>query len=317
MAVNRRIMPFKSQTDNLDHPIRPPRLKAGDTIGIAAPSGPFDKSLFEKGMDVLRDMGFTVQVPEAVYQREGFLAGPDQVRAGVLNALFADPAIHGIVCARGGYGATRVLPYLDWETVRRHPKVFVGFSDITVLHWALRVRTGLVTFHGPMGTTLGNAPEDFRILLKQALMLDAPVDLAPSGVTVLNQGEAVGPVVGGNLTLLCHLVGTPYAPRFDGSLLFIEDVTEAPYRLDRMLVQMTLAGCFEGVAGLVLGQFRDCGEAAEIYDVFMRTFGPLGIPVVAGFPIGHGENNATLPIGLTARLTTRPARLTYREAGTA
>ena len=316
MAVNRRIMPFKLQTDNLGHSIRPPRLKAGDTIGIAAPSGPFDRPLFEKGMDVLRDMGFKVHVPEAVYQREGFLAGPDEVRAGVLNALFADPAIHGIVCARGGYGATRVLPHLNWETIRRHPKVFVGFSDITVLHWALRVRTGLVTFHGPMGTTMGNAPQNFRLLLKQALMLDAPVDLAPSGVTVLNHGEAMGPVVGGNLTLLCHLVGTPYAPRFDGSLLFIEDVTEAPYRLDRMLVQMTLAGCFEGVAGLVLGQFQDCGTDAEIHDVFMRTFGPLDIPVVAGFPIGHGENNATLPMGLIARLSTRPARLAYQEAGT-
>ncbi len=309
-------MPFKSQTDNLNHPVLPPRLKAGDTIGIAAPSGPFDKSLFEKGMDVLRGMGFKVHVPEAVYQREGFLAGPDEVRAKVLNALFADPSIQGIVCARGGYGATRVLPHLDWETIRRHPKVFVGFSDITVLHWALRARAGLVTFHGPMGTTLGKTPEHYRVLLRQALMFDAPVDLAPPKVTVLNHGKAAGPVVGGNLTLLSHLVGTPYPPRFDGSLLFIEDVSEAPYRLDRMLVQMTLAGCFEGVAGLVLGKFRDCGADAEIHDVFMRTFGPLGIPVVAGFPIGHGENNATLPMGLIARLTTRPARLAYQEAAT-
>jgi len=309
-------MNFDPQPITHHQPIRPPRLKHGDTIGIAAPSGPFDKPLFEKGLDVLRHMGFKVHVPEEVFQREGFLAGPDAVRAGVLNALFADPAIHGIVCARGGYGATRVLPYLDWETIHRHPKAFVGFSDITVLHWTLLARAGLVTFHGPMGTTLGKAPERCRALLRQALMLDPPVDLAPPGVTVLSHGEAAGPVVGGNLTLLCHLVGTPYAPQFDGCLLFLEDVTEAPYRLDRMLVQMTLAGCFEGMAGLVLGQFEDCGETAEIHDVFMRTFGPLGIPVVAGFPIGHGEDNATLPIGVPARLTTRPARLVYREAAT-
>ena len=310
-------MTFNPHTNKQDHPVRPPRLKAGDTIGIAAPSGPFDKPLFEMGMEVLRDMGFKIHVPEAVFRREGFLAGPDEVRAGVLNALFADSAIHGIVCARGGYGATRVLPYLDWETIRCHPKVFVGFSDITVLHWALWQKTRLATFHGPMGTTLGKAPEHFRSLLRQAIISERPVDLAPPGVTVLTHGEAAGPVVGGNLTLLCHLVGTPYTPHFDGCLLFIEDVAEAPYRLDRMLVQMTLAGCFEGVAGLVLGQFQDCGEAGEIHDVFMRTFGPLGIPVVAGFPIGHGENNATLPMGLSARLTTRPARLAYMTAGKA
>jgi muramoyltetrapeptide carboxypeptidase len=303
-------------TISLDYPIRPPRLKAGDTIGIAAPSGPFDKPLFEAGMDVLEQMGFAVHVPEEVFKREGFLAGPDEVRAGVLNALFADPAIHGIVCARGGYGATRVLPYLNWEVIRCHPKVFMGFSDITVLHWALLEKTRMVTFHGPMGTTLGKAPESFRALMRQAIMFNSPVDLAPSGVTVLNHGEAAGPVVGGNLTLLCHLVGTPYAPHFDGCLLFIEDVTEAPYRLDRMLVQMTLAGCFEAVAGLVLGQFEDCGETEEIHNVFMRTFGPLGVPVVAGFPIGHGVRNATLPIGLPARLTTQPPRLSYMEAAT-
>ena len=136
-------MTFNPQTIRRDHPVRPPRLKAGDTIGIAAPSGPFDQPLFEKGMDVLRDMGFKVHVPEEVFQREGFLAGPDKVRAGVLSALFADPAIQGIVCARGGYGATRVLPHLDWETIRRNPKVFVGFSDITVLHWTFLERAGL------------------------------------------------------------------------------------------------------------------------------------------------------------------------------
>jgi len=309
-------MNFNPQSIGLDHATRPPRLKYGDTIGIAAPSGPFNKPLFEKGLEVLRHMGFKVHVPEEIYQKDGFLAGPDAVRAGVLNALFADPAIHGIVCARGGYGATRVLPYLDWETIRRHPKVFVGFSDITVLHWTLLACAGLVTFHGPMGTTLGKAPENCRALLRQALMRETPVDLAPPGVTVLNHGEAAGTVVGGNLTLLCHLVGTPYAPQFDGCLLFLEDVTEAPYRLDRMLVQMTLAGCFEGMAGLVLGQFEACGETAEIYDVFLHTFEPLNIPVAAGFPIGHGEDNATLPIGIAARLTTRPARLTYRDAAT-
>jgi muramoyltetrapeptide carboxypeptidase len=309
-------MTFDNQPVIVRQAIRPPRLKAEDTIGIAAPAGPFKTDLFKRGMAILEDMGFKAHIPEAVFQRKGFLAGPDEARAHVINTLFGDPGIHGILCARGGYGSTRVLPHLDWETIHRHPKVFVGFSDITVLHCAFLARTGLVTFHGPMGTTLAKATEDALAGLQGALMSDGPVNLMPSDGVVLNHGEATGKVMGGNLTMLCHLVGTPYQPVFDGCILFIEDVTEAPYRIDRMLVQMTLAGCFDNVAGLVLGQFQDCGATAEIHDVFMRTFGPLGIPVVAGFPIGHGEENATLPIGIEARLTTRPPQMTYIEAAT-
>lgn len=310
-------MTFDTPNPKLDHLVLPPRLKSGDTIGIAAPAGPFETDLFEKGMTVLRGMGFEVHIPEAVFQRNGFLAGPDQARAEVLNGLFRDPAIDAIVCARGGYGSTRVLPFLDWAAVRRNPKAFVGFSDITVLHSVLRERTALVSFHGPMGTTLATAGEATLAQFRQALMSDAPVDLNPEGVKVLRHGEAEGKVVGGNLSMLCHLVGTPYAANFDGCLLFIEDVTEAPYRIDRMLVQMFLAGCFEKVRGLVLGQFQDCGGVDEIHDVFLRAFGPLGIPVVAGFPIGHGRENVTLPLGIAARLTTRPPRLAYTGAGTA
>jgi len=307
----------ENQHAGLGKVVRPPRLKAGDTIGIAAPSGPFESDLFEQGMDVLRGMGFNVHIPEAIFRRNGFLAGPDEARAGVINTLFADPDIQGILCARGGYGATRVLPHLDWKMIRRHPKAFVGFSDITVLHCVLLANAHLVSLHGPMGTTLGKSPDTWRGMLRQALTSDNALELAPSGVTVLNHGEATGPVMGGNLTMLCHLVGTPYAPNYQGCLLFIEDVTEAPYRIDRMLVQMKLAGCFDGVAGLVLGEFEDCGKTAEIHEVFMGIFGPLGIPVVAGFPIGHGTENATLPIGLEARLTTQPPQLAYFEAATA
>lgn len=295
---------------------RPPRLITGDTIGIVAPAGPFQTDLFDQGMVVLKKMGFKVYIPEAVFQREGFLAGPDELRADVINTLFADPDIHGILCARGGYGSTRVIPHLDWAVIRRHPKVFVGFSDITVLHCAFLAQAGLVTFHGPMGTTLAKATKASLSLLQHALTSDAPVDLKPFESVVLNHGQAEGKIMGGNLAMLCHLVGTPYQPSLDGCILFIEDVTEAPYRIDRMLVQMSLAGCFDSVAGLVLGQFQDCGATSEIHDVFMRIFGPFGIPVVAGFPIGHGEDNATLPIGLRARLNTQPPQLTYLNAAT-
>lgn len=299
-----------------DPVVLPPGLHAGDTIGIAAPAGPFQSDLFDRGVAVLRGMGFEVHIPEAIFQRDGFLAGPDKARAEVLNTLFRDPEVDAILCARGGYGSTRVLPYLDWEAIGRHPKAFVGFSDITVLHWVLHQRTGLVSFHGPMATTLASAGEQSLEHLKRVLTTNAPLDLAPSGTRVLQKGDAVGKVVGGNLTLLCHLVGTPYAPHFDGCILFVEDVAEAPYRIDRMLMQMSLAGCLQGISGLVLGQFEDCGALEDIYAVFLRTFGPLGIPIVAGFPIGHGRENTTLPLGIEARLTTRPPGLTYARAGT-
>jgi muramoyltetrapeptide carboxypeptidase len=314
--MNPLIMPFDTSQDISRQALRPPRLKTGDTIGIAAPAGPFETDLFERGMAVLKEMGFQVHVPEPVFKKCGFLAGPDEVRAEVINALFRDPEVDAVLCARGGYGSTRVLPYLDWETIRRRPKAFVGFSDITVLHWVLHQRTGLVSFHGPMGTTLAAASELSREHFQQALMSGRPLDLVPEGASALRQGEAVGKVVGGNLTLLCHLVGTPYAPNFDGCILVVEDVTEAPYRIDRMLVQLSLAGCFHEVAGVVLGAFQDCGDVAEIHEVFLRTFGPLGIPIVAGFPIGHGQENTTLPLGIGARLTTRPVRLLYDGAAT-
>ena len=298
---------------NLTHP---PRLKAGDTIGIAAPAGPFETDLFDQGMDVLRDMGFKVHVPEAVFQREGFLAGPDTTRAKVINTLFADRGIQGIICARGGYGSTRVLPHLDWDVVRRHPKIFVGFSDITVLHCALLDQAGLVTFHGPMGTTLAKMDATSLGVFSQVLMGDRPLILSPSEAVTLCPGEATGMVVGGNLTMLCHLVGTSYQPAFKGRILFLEDVTEAPYRIDRMLVQMALAGCFENLAGLVLGQFENCGDAEAIHAVFRQVFDPMGIPVAAGFPIGHGAENATLPMGIEARLSTHPPQLAYLDVAT-
>ena len=257
-------MTFDTPSQKLEHPVLPPRLKSGDTIGIAAPAGPFEADLFEKGVTVLRGMGFEVHIPEAIFQRNGFLAGPDETRAGVLNALFRDPGIAAILCARGGYGSTRVLPFLDWAAIRHNPKPFVGFSDITVLHSLLRERAGLVSFHGPMGTTLATAGEATLAQFRQTLMSPSPVDLEPSGVEVLRRGSAEGRVVGGNLSMLCHLVGTPYAPNFDGCLLLLEDVAEAPYRIDRMLVQMFLAGCFDKVRGLVLGQFEDCGALDDI-----------------------------------------------------
>jgi muramoyltetrapeptide carboxypeptidase len=296
--------------------IRPPRLKPGDTLGVAAPSGPFDIATFERGMDVLREMGFALKIPEGIYKRNGFLAGPDPERADIINRLICDPAVKGIVCARGGYGATRLEPYLDWEAIRTHPKAFIGFSDITVLHHLIVSRCGLATFHGPMGTTLGSAPPESRQAFVQALTSATPIVVPARQATVIRPGEGRGPVAGGNLTMLGHLLGTPLQPDFEGRLLVLEEVNEAPYRIDRMLWQLKLAGCFQGLAGICFGDFVDCGDVSTIVAILTDLFQDSPYPVLTGLPVGHGRVNHTLPLGLEAVLTTDPPQLRFTSPAT-
>lgn len=296
--------------------IRPPRLKPGDTLGIAAPAGPFDIEIFERGMQVLKVMGFGLKVPEGIYKRNGFLAGADRERAAIINQLFADPEVRGIVCARGGYGSTRLVPFVDWNLIRANPKVFLGFSDITVLHHLIRARCGLVTFHGPMGTTFGQASEDSLSAFREALTLPGPVVISADPAGVIRAGEGGGPVAGGNLAMICSLLGTPLQPDFTGRILFLEEVNEAPYRIDRMLRQMRLAGCFKGVNGICFGDFVDCGNHEAIRGILTALFEGCDYPVLTGFPIGHGRINHTLPMGLDARLTTDPPQLRFSSPAT-
>ncbi len=290
---------------------RPPRLKPGDTLGVAAPAGPFEIDSFQQGMQVLRDMGFRLEIPEGVYKRNGFLAGADNERAAILNRLFADPDVRGIICARGGYGSTRLEPFLDWELIRANPKVFMGFSDITVLHHLIVTRGCLATFHGPMGTTLAKAPEDTRQAFMRALTAAEPVTIDAGTDGVVRPGEGRGPVAGGNLAMICHLLGTPLQPDFSGCLLFMEEVNEAPYRIDRMLQQMKLAGCFRSVRGIFFGDFVDCGAKDTIEAIISEWFADSAFPVLTGFAIGHGRRNLTLPMGLTAQLTSDPPQLRF------
>ncbi len=294
----------------------PPRLRPGDTLGIAAPAGPFDVDLFKRGMQVLETMGFRLHVPEGVYQRNGFLAGPDPERADIINRLFADPEVRGIVCARGGYGSTRIEPFLDWEIIRENPKVFMGFSDITVLHHLIVTRCRLATFHGPMGTTLAHAPTFTRQALLKALTTAEPIEIVGDPGGVIRPGQGRGPVAGGNLAMICHLLGTPLQPDFRGHLLFVEEVNEAPYRIDRMLRQMKLAGCFDGVRGIFFGEFVGCGAHEVIREIITLLFADSPCPVLVGFPIGHGRINHTLPLGLEGRLTTDPPQLRFLSPAT-
>ncbi|MBW2320038.1 MAG: LD-carboxypeptidase, partial [Deltaproteobacteria bacterium] len=249
-------------------------------------------------------------------QKHAFLAGTDMQRANQVNRLFANPAVKAVVCARGGYGSMRILPFLDYKTIQKNPKIFVGFSDISALLSVLYNRCGLIAFHGPVVTTLANTAEDNIAAMHTVLTSNIILEVKPEKSIVIQPGVSSGIVVGGNLTTLCHLLGTPYAPNFDGNILFLEDRAEAPYRIDRMLTQMKLAGCFEGIKGLFLGSFEACGKLDEIFRIVQEIFRDVNIPILSGFEIGHGSMNITIPIGIGATLDTDRQILTFHEPAT-
>jgi muramoyltetrapeptide carboxypeptidase len=185
-----------------DKPIRPPRLNPDDTIGIVAPASPFDQDIFNRGLNILESMGFRTVVPDEVFEKNGYLAGSDALRAKLVERLFKDPSVNAIVCAKGGFGCLRILPLLDFDVMRENPKVFIGLSDITALLAAITARSGLVTFHGPVVTTLAEAPEFTRHSLMAAISTDTHLEVTPGNAVTIKSGNARGPVIGGNLTTL-------------------------------------------------------------------------------------------------------------------
>ena len=281
---------------------KPRRLGTGAVIGIAAPASPFDRETFDRGVRVLHEMGFATVIPEEIMAADRYLAGPDAQRAVLLQRLFEDDRIEAVICARGGYGCLRVLPLLDYERIAAHPKIFVGFSDVTALLSAITQRCGFAVLHGPVVTSLADGVESTRESLLAAISTDTTAMLRPAGAVTVRPGRARGVVAGGNLTTLCHLIGTPFQPSFRGRIVFMEDRGEAPYRIDRMLTQLKLAGCLEGVRGLALGNFTDCGSYEEVLGVFGERFADADIPILAGLPVGHAEPNLTLPFGIRAVL---------------
>ncbi len=288
------------------------RLKPGDCIGIVAPAGAFDESDFYAGVRILETLGFQVKFPEAIFARSGCLAGPDVERAARVNAAFVDSAVQVIFCARGGYGSMRILPYLDYARIREHPKLLMGFSDITALLCALYQRSGLVSCHGPVVTALKDAgSETLESVVNILTSGKLPAIQLEKGI-VLSPGNASGPVICGNLTTLCHLIGTPFQQNLDGHILILEDTGEKPYRIDRMLTQMKLTGMFEGLCGLGVGSFENCGELNDILEIITRILGPFQIPILAGFDVGHGPGNIAVPFGLEAVLDADRHLLTYR-----
>jgi muramoyltetrapeptide carboxypeptidase len=297
-------------------PLVPPRLRLGDTIGITAPASPFDREPFYLGIGLLETAGFKVLVPKNLFLKNGYLAGTDSQRAELFMDMFTDPAVNAVLCARGGYGSMRILPLIDYGCIREKPKIVVGFSDVTALLAALYGRCGLVTFHGPVVAGLPGVDAQSLAALLSAIAGPAAVDIsAPHGETVC-PGSGTGPVLAGNLTTLCHLIGTPYMPTTQGHLLLLEDRGEAPYRVDRMLSQLRLAGYLETIAGLAFGSFDDCGQPDELSKIVADHFTDNRFPVLTGLDVGHGKRNLTIPIGITATLDADRRRLTYHRPAT-
>ncbi|MCX7781736.1 MAG: LD-carboxypeptidase [Negativicutes bacterium] len=308
--------------------LKPKRLRAGSTIGVIAPASPGDPDLAASGIKWLEEQGFRVEPGRTLGQTWGYLAGTDSERAADINAMFAAPAIEGIVCLRGGYGTMRLLELLDYDAIRANPKVFVGYSDITALHISIRRRTGLVTFHGPMAAAdMGKSMSDYtRDSFLRAMTVAEPLGaivnppLAPAPVCIA-AGKAEGRLTGGNLSLIAATLGTPYEIDTRGRILCLEEVGEEPYRIDRMLTQLQLAGKLQQAAGIVFAVCADCDSVDEapgftLEEVLKDRLGGLKKPVLFNLCFGHTADKATLPFGVNALLASDAGSLIITETAT-
>lgn len=291
--------------------LKPLSLRPRDTVHVVAPSGPFDRPGFEAGLALLAERYNPVHRPD-LFSAHRYLAGDDTRRGQELAGALLDRNVRAIFCARGGYGSARLLPDLPLADAAH--SAFVGFSDLTSIHGALQA-VGRVSFHAPVLTQLGRQPAEVRDYFFR--LLESPEPPPPlTGSATYVPGMAEGHLIGGNLTVFVHLLGTPYMPPLDGAVLLLEDVGERPYRLDRMWNHLRLAGVFSRVRGIVLGDFTGCEEQAADYsstDVLRDLAKETGLPCAAGFPIGHGAINYPVAFGTQVRLDADEARLTFLE----
>lgn len=311
---------------------RPPRLRAGDTIGLIEPASasdePFQLTLVEEAIVA---MGLKPKRAPHILNRYGYLAGRDKDRAADVNAMFGDKEVRAVFAVRGGWGSARLLPYLDWDLIRANPKILTGFSDITALHMAIAAKGDFVSLHGPnAGSAWGRESWDsFRSIafdgatptFKNPVAVEDRLVQRRWRTRVLGSGngKAQGKLLGGNLTVLTALVGTPYLPDFGGAILFLEDVDEAEYRIDRMLTQLAQAGILKNLKGVVFGQCTDCTAKGNSYggftlnDVLTQHFGSIGIPAYQGAYFGHITDQFTLPVGAMAEIDSDAGTLRLLE----
>jgi muramoyltetrapeptide carboxypeptidase len=260
---------------------------------------------------VLEDWGFQVVSHPEIFAPRAYGQAVDREAARRFQEIWEDPQVKVVIGARGGYGSLKILPYLDLERLAKRPKRLVGFSDLTNLLIDLNQRLGMVTFHGPTLAHLAEVSEAAKESWRRWLTAPGPRKLTLSRLTMLHPGMAAGPLVGGNLTTLCHLLGTPYAPCLTGGLLFLEDHNEALYRLDRLAHHLLLSGALDGVQGILLGSFTAGASQEHVEEVLALAFEPLGVPMAAGLPSGHQPENHTFPLGATVRLDTSVGTLAF------
>jgi muramoyltetrapeptide carboxypeptidase len=306
--------------------LNPPRLRKGDVIGIVSPaSTPSAQEKVDKGVCYLEGLGYRVKIGRNVMAQYGYLAGTDKERAADLNDMLRDPAVKAVFALRGGYGTPRILDLIDYRAARRDPKILVGYSDITGLQLALLRKAGLVTFSGPMvAVEMWNnidpfTEEHFWRIITSASRVGGLRNPDDEPLRAYNKGRASGILVGGNFSLLASLMGTPYLPNLRKTILVLEDVDEAPHRIDRMFAQLRHAGVLKNIAGLVLGKFTDCVPSdpskphLTIEQVLQEAVAAVGCPVLTNLQYGHIAKKLTIPFGVRATLDTRTGSLNVSE----
>ncbi|MFD2532244.1 S66 peptidase family protein [Gracilimonas halophila] len=288
--------------------IKPKALKEGDTLGLIAPASPiYEESVFDEMLINLTDLGFELKLGKHVRNRNGYLAGTDQERLEDLMNMFKDPKVDGIMCIRGGWGCNRILPYIDYDVIRSNPKVFCGFSDITSLHMAFYERSDLYTFHGPVGKSVWNSftTDSFKSIIWNGEEVEYMIPDNSKDQFTITPGTAEGRLIGGNLSVLVSMIGSEYLPSFEGAILFLEDIGESVYRIDRMLTQLKLAGVLDQLSGFVFGKCTECSagnNSLTLEQVFEDHISPLNIPAFYGAMISHEDDNVTIPFGISGTI---------------
>ncbi len=309
--------------------LKPPRLQAGDTVGLINPAGatfhPVDVTVVE---ETLAALGLGMKAGEHLLDRYGYLAGEDKARAKDVNNMFADPDVSALLSLRGGWGCNRLLDLLDYEAISRNPKILMGYSDITSLLLAINAKTSLVTFHGPVGISTWNqySTNFVKKLLfnAEAFSMENPRDTGDNlaqvsdRVITITGGKAKGRLLGGNLSVLTSMVGSDYLPNFEGSILFLEEINEDIFRVDRMLTQLKLAGILGRISGFIFGKCKECnpGEgfgSLTLEEVFADHIEPLGIPAWSGTMIGHMDKKFTIPLGIEAEIDADKGIISLQE----
>ncbi|KAB3528821.1 S66 peptidase family protein [Alkaliphilus serpentinus] len=302
--------------------IKPKGLEKGDLIGIVAPASPLQGKQLDQAIEKFKAMGFRIEVGESCYSKDRYLAGDDSIRVKDINNYFSNKEIKGIVSLRGGYGSQRLLKNIDFDMIMKNPKIFIGYSDITAIHIAINQLSRLITFHGPMALNIPHMDEFTASSLLNTIMINKgsyEINNPPFyEIHTLRRGIASGILTGGNLSMIVSTLGTPYEIETKGRILFVEDIKEEGYKIDRMLTQLSLAGKLEEVAGIIIGNFKDCcyqedHKDVPLYKLFKEKL-PHNIPILYNLMAGHCKPNITLPLGARTTINAEEGKILIQES---